>query len=248
VTPRRPGLRMPAGPVSQPPPMSAFRRARGVVSEAAGICGGTELLDLGCGDGAFCAFAAARGAIVHGLDAEPDAIIRASEAMPDVDFRLGLMESLPWPEASFDIVTSFNAIQYSFDPELALSEACRVARPAGGVAVCKWGTPVENEFFAFLMQIGAGGVSADRLPATDPVADAIHDIRLEVVATGAVPAPIELADDAALAASLVRAGVTGAPGASGEREIEAAAAPYRQADGSYRFENRMRYWMIRRPR
>jgi hypothetical protein len=68
------------------------------------------------------------------------------------------------------------------------------------------------------------------------------------VATGAVPAPIELADGAALTASLVRAGAAGAPGTSGEREIEAAAAPYRRADGSYRFENRMRYWMIRRPR
>jgi SAM-dependent methyltransferase len=228
--------------------MSTFRRAWEVVCEAAGIWGGTELLDLGCGDGAFCAFAAARGATVHGLDAEPDAIARALKAMPDVDFRLGLMESLPWPDASFDVVTSFNAVQYSLDPELALAEACRVARPSGGVAVCKWGAPADNEFFAFLTQIEAGGVRADRLPATDPVADAIRHLRLDVVATGEVPAPIELAGDAALAASLVRAGAAAGPGAGGERELVAAAAPYRRADGSYRFENRMCYWMVRWPR
>lgn len=248
MTPRAAESGTPAARVPRRPPMSAFRRAWEAVSEAAGIGAGTELLDLGCGDGEFCAFAAAGGAIVHGLDAEPDAIVRASEAMPEIDFRLGLMESLPWPDASFDVVTSFNAVQYSFDPALALSEACRVARPSGGVAVCKWGTPVENEFFAFLMRIDAGGVRAHRLPSTDPVADAIDDLRLQVAATGTVPAPIELADDAALTASLARAGVADSPGASGEREIAAAAAPYRRTDGSYRFENRLRYWMIRSTR
>ena len=86
------------------------------VADAAGVGDGTSLLDLGCGDGAFCAFAARRGASVHGLDAEPDAIAQAREAVPGGDFRLGLMESLPWAEASFDVVTAFNAVQYALDP------------------------------------------------------------------------------------------------------------------------------------
>src|SRR5438309_3503977 len=96
------------------------------VAGAAGIGDGTSLLDLGCGDGAFCAFAARRGAVVHGLDVEPDAIAEALETVPGADLRLGLMESLPWADASFDVVTSFNAMQYALDTDVALIEASRV--------------------------------------------------------------------------------------------------------------------------
>jgi SAM-dependent methyltransferase len=207
------------------------------VAGAAGVGAGTALLDLGCGDGAFCAFAARRGAAVHGLDAEPDAIAEALERVPDGDFRVGLMEHLPWPDASFDVVTAFNALQYALDAELALIEATRVTRRGGRIAVCKWGPPAENEFFVFLLSIGAGGVREDRLPVTDPVEDAIRAARLPVVATGEVEAPIEIADEAALEVSLARAGVACAG-------TIAEAAPYRQADGTYRFENRQRYWIL----
>lgn len=217
------------------------------VAGAAGIGDGTSLLDLGCGDGAFCAFAARRGAIVHGLDAEPDAIAEALEAVPGADLRLGLMESLPWADASFDVVTSFNALQYALDPEMALIEATRVVRPDGRIAICKWGSPAENDFFAFLTSIGAGGLRGNRLPGTDPVHDAIRGAPVEVLATGNVPAPIEMADEEALEASLARARIDVEAGAFGTKaSVSAAAAPYRRADGSYRFENRLRFWVLGR--
>lgn len=209
------------------------------VADEAGISAGAAVLDLGCGDGAFCAFAARRGAIAHGVDIEPDAIAEALDAVPGADIRLGMMESLPWADASFDVVTSFNTLQYALDAELALTEASRVARPDGRIAICKWGRPDENEFFAFLLSIGAGGVRNELLPATDPVEDAIRATRLPVVAKGEVPAPIEIADDAALEVSLARAGV-------GSASTTREARPYRQADGSYRFENRQRYWILGR--
>jgi SAM-dependent methyltransferase len=208
------------------------------VAEAAAIGDGTSLLDLGCGDGAFCAFAARRGAIVHGLDVEPDAIAEALEAAPGADLRLGLMEDLPWADASFDVVTSFNGLQYALDPEMALIEASRVVRPGGRIAICKWGRPAENEFFAFLTSIGAGGVRADRLADTDPAQEAIRTTGIEVIATGDVPASIEMADEAALEASLARACIRP------EQSPSVAAAPYRRPDGSYRFENRLRFWIL----
>jgi SAM-dependent methyltransferase len=209
--------------------------------DAARVGDGTSLLDLGCGDGRFCAFAADRGAIVHGVDAKPDAIADALDAVPGADFRLAMMESLPWADASFDVVTAFNAVQYALDPDLALAEAARVLRPGGRIAVCKWGPPAGNEFFAFLAAIGAGGVRGDRLPAADPVWDAIRGRRLEVVASSDVAAPIELAGDEALEESLSRAGVAADPLAT---SVAAAAAPFRRADGTYRFENRLRFWIL----
>jgi SAM-dependent methyltransferase len=213
------------------------------VAGAAGVGAGTSLLDLGCGDGAFCAFAAALGAVVHGIDADPDAVAAALGRVPGGDFRLGLMESLPWDDASFDVVTAFDAVQYALDPEAALIEAARVARTDGRIAVCKWGPPESNEFFGFLVELGANGVRADALPATDPVEDAIRATRLNVLAAGEVSAPIEIADDDALESSLVSAGV-----ATATTSVIDAAGPYRRSDGTYRFENRQRYWILGRGR
>jgi SAM-dependent methyltransferase len=225
--------------------VSAFASAWGVVADAARVRGATSLLDLGCGGGAFCAFAADRGATVHGLDADPDTIALALHRVPAGEFRLGLMEHVPWPDDSFDVVTSFNSLQYALDPELALVEAGRVVRPQGRIAICKWGPPAENEFFSFLASIGANGVHGDRLPLTDPVDDAIRATRLRVLATGDVPAPIEMADAGALESSLSRARIVADPVAATEgTDLTAAAAPYRQADGAYRFGNRLRYWIL----
>jgi SAM-dependent methyltransferase len=220
-------------------PTSPYLPAWRELAKRTEIGNGTRLLDVGCGEGAFCAFAAARGAAVHGLDAEPERIAIATERMPQGDFRIGLMEDLPWGDRTFDVVTGLNAFQYALDVERALAEARRVTRAGGRIAICKWGAPQDNEFFAFLGSLGAGGVSLERLPATDPVQDAVRRTCLEVLATGTVAAPMEMADDAALEAALDAAGITG------RARVAAAAAPFRTRDGAYRFENRLRYWIAR---
>jgi SAM-dependent methyltransferase len=230
------------------PRAARFEAAWSVVADAADVALGTSLLDLGCGSGGFCAFAAGRGAAVHGLDVDPEAIGEALEAVPGADLRLGLMEQLPWHAASFDVVTSFNALQYALDAELALAEASRVVRPGGRIAICKWGPPSQNEFFEFLLAVGANGVRGGALPATDPFEDALRAARLVVIAEGHASAPIEMSGEAALMSALARAAIEPDPHTSaGGADLTAAAAPFRQADGSYRFENRLRYWIARPP-
>ena len=224
-----------------------LRAAWQAVADAAGIAERTSVLDLGCGDGGFCVFAAERGAIVHGIDAEPDSIAQAIQAVPGGEFRLGLMETLPWSDATFEVVTAFNAVQYALDPELAVAEASRVLRIGGRLAVCKWAPPAENQFFAFLAAVGANGVRAQPSSGDDPLQGAIRAAHLEVLVTGDVPAAIEMADDAALERSLSRAGIVAEFVTSTQsRSVVAAAAPYRQADGSYRFDNHLRFWVLRR--
>jgi SAM-dependent methyltransferase len=222
---------------------SLFEEAWRVVADAAGIDAGTSVLDLGCGSGGFCRFAADRGAVVHGIDVEPEAIGEALERVPEADLRLGLMEQLPWGDGTFDVVTSFNAVQYALDPELALAEAGRVVRRSGRITICKWGSPAQNEFFSFLLSVGARGVQPEELPDTDPIEELVRRNGLDLLGEGDVPASIELSGDRALAAALVRAGVEAdsstTPGAV------AAAAPYRRRDGGYRFDNRLRYWVVR---
>ena len=225
---------------------ASFEPAWVAVVAAADVTAGTSLLDLGCGSGAFCSFAARRGAVVHGLDIEPEAISQAFEALPDADLRLGLMEHLPWPDDSFDVVTSFNALQYALDTELALAEASRVVRPTGRVAICKWGPPAHNEFFAFLVALGAGGVRGDDLPPSDPVEDVIRASGLQILAEGDVAAPIEMTGEGVLEAALARAGIEADPSVGATTtDVAAAAARYRRPNGGYRFDNHVRYWIVR---
>ena len=79
------------------------------VYDRLGITEGTRVLDVGCGPGGAALLASGRGALVAGLDASPDSIEVARERVPKGDFRVGDMESLSWPERSFDAVTGFNS-------------------------------------------------------------------------------------------------------------------------------------------
>lgn len=94
---------------------------------------GTRLLDCGCGAGRFARMAADRGATVAGIDAANELIEIASERTPQGDFRAGDIEALPWPGASFDVVTGFNAFQFADDKARALAQARRVSQ--GSVVV-----------------------------------------------------------------------------------------------------------------
>ena len=220
----------------EPPSLPAWA----AVARATGVGSGMRLLDVGCGAGEFCALAAARGAAVHGLDATPAAIERARRAIPDGDFQVGLMEDLPWPDASFDVVTGFNSFQYALDIDAALGEARRVSRAGGRLAICKWGRPRDNELLALLVALGAG--PADSLRATDPVDEAVRRAGLDVGHTGEVTVAMEMADPAALEDALISAGALA--GRCDERErwrLLASAARFRRTDGSYRFTSRLRY-------
>ncbi len=210
------------------------------VADATGIGSGIRVLDIGCGAGEFCALAAARGASVHGLDATPVAIEHARRAVPDGDFQAGLMEDLPWPDASFDVVTGFNSFQYALDIDAALGEARRVSRAGGRLAICKWARPEDNEFFALLIALGAGRY--DSLRATDPVDEAVCRAGLAVSRIGEVAVAMEMANAAALEAALISAGALQGPCDERERRrLLETADRFRQPDGGYRFASRLRY-------
>src|SRR6201990_1188149 len=91
------------------------------VLEATGVAAGTRLLDVGCGGGFALLLAARRGAIVSGLDAAPPLLAIARERVPGAALTVGDLEDpLPYPEGAFDVVTSFNSVQYASDPVAAV--------------------------------------------------------------------------------------------------------------------------------
>ncbi len=91
-----------------------------------------DLLDAGCGTGAF-----ARTLIAEGLAPGRITLMDPSEAMlahcADISaFKSkGRLEAIPFEDGSFDIVTCAWALETVPSPELALRELCRIVRKGG---------------------------------------------------------------------------------------------------------------------
>jgi len=100
-----------------------------------------EALDVGMGPGRLCGELDARGWTVSGVDAAPEMVEAARRRLPGAAQRLSCArtEELPFPPASFDLVTATGILEYAV-LERALAEIVRVLRP-GGRAVVSYPNP-----------------------------------------------------------------------------------------------------------
>ncbi|MCZ7568439.1 MAG: methyltransferase domain-containing protein [Ardenticatenaceae bacterium] len=96
---------------------------------------GKQVLDLATGKGRFAIEYARHGADVQALDISGEmlriASATAAEAGVQVRFGLGDAECLPFPDATFDVVSCMEAIMHLPDPASALREMVRVVKPNG---------------------------------------------------------------------------------------------------------------------
>jgi SAM-dependent methyltransferase len=224
------------------------------VLDAAGVGTGTTLLDVGCGGGFAMLLAAARGAAVSGLDATPALLDIARERVPGASVAVGDLEDpLPFEVGSFDVVTSFNSVQYAADPVAVIKNMSHVARPGGLISLLVWGPPEQCESGVMFAEIG---------PLMPPAPGAIawsKDGELERLAALAgltplavrdVPNPLIYPDLATavrtqLSSGPARAAIqhSGLPATRGA--LTRAFAGSRKPDGSYRQENVFRYLTAR---
>ena len=91
-------------------------------------------LDLGCGDGRLSAELAARELV--GADTSRVALDRARGRLPEARLVLVAPDApLPSPDSEYDLVLCTDTIEHVRDVQLLLSEARRVLRPGGRLAL-----------------------------------------------------------------------------------------------------------------
>ena len=218
---------------------------------------GQRVLDIGCGVGVLLGLVAERGAEPFGLDASEELIAAARRRLPSADLRVGDMESLPYEDDSFDLVTGFNSFFFANDFVAALREAGRVARPGAPVVIQVWGPHERNDLEA--MKAIARPFFPPRPADAPQEPDYSSPGVLEALATDAGLTPEEAfdtswacvyPDEETLGRVLVApAGIAAMVGPSREDELKAAIvdglAPYRTDDGSYRLQNEYHFLIAR---
>ncbi len=126
----------------------------------------TPALDLCCGTGDVAFALAARGALVTGLDFSAPMLTVArrrstatarEDSQPTgrvTEFLQGDAQKIPFPDASFDIVTVSYGLRNLASWEAGLREMWRVARPGGRLLVLDFGKPDNalwrSLYFAYL--------------------------------------------------------------------------------------------------
>lgn len=106
------------------------------------IPAGARLLDVACGAGQLTLPAARTGIRVTGLDLAANLVeqARAKAAAEGLQAQVdqGDAESLPYPDASFDVVMSLIGSMFAPRPDLVASEMLRVTRPGGRIIMGNW--------------------------------------------------------------------------------------------------------------
>ncbi len=115
---------------------------RCALCDTADLHAGWRVLDVATGTGNGAIAAARLGCTAVGVDYVPALLERgrgraAAESL-DVELLEGDAESLPFPDASFDAVTSVFGCMFAPDHAQAAAELLRVCRPGGTIALASW--------------------------------------------------------------------------------------------------------------
>jgi ubiquinone/menaquinone biosynthesis C-methylase UbiE len=146
-----------------------INRLRHSVLDLANLSAGHKLLDVGCGTGTLAIQAARRLAgagQVAGVDPAPRQIARARSkarrARVKVDFQSGVIESLSFPDRTFDTVTS-TLMMHHLPSDLrlqGLAEIARVLKPQGRLVLADFDYPDGYQHTTKPAANGYGGTGA----------------------------------------------------------------------------------------
>lgn len=215
---------------------------------ASGVGPGSRVLDVGCGSGDLLAHLQGLGMQPAGIDPAPGMVAVARERAPGCDIRLGVADDLPWPDDTFDLVTSFNALQFA--ERDVLTELTRVTAQDGSIAVANWAEDRHNDL-ATIEAAVADAADEDLPPENDLRVQGglerfMRDAGLRVVSTGIVELPWLVGDPETLVHGVLL-GEDDDTIMDRRSDVLTAATPFRTPAGGYRLVNHFRYAVARLP-
>src|SRR3989344_6325353 len=104
---------------------------------------GKKVLDMGCGTGLYARILKKKGANIKGIDISEEMIKIAREESPDIEFKIGNINKLPYKDEEFDIVLAALVMEYFSSWSMVLKEVRRVLKD-NGLFVFSTGNPVIN--------------------------------------------------------------------------------------------------------
>ncbi|HEV7468705.1 MAG TPA: class I SAM-dependent methyltransferase [Pseudonocardia sp.] len=219
-----------------------------------GVPAGASVLDVGCGPGAFAAFALDRGLRVTGIDEDRRAVAAATAAVPGAEFRTGDAHRPDFPDGSFDVVACIQVLAHVTNPLKVLRESARLVVPGGRIVATVWGREEEcdvrafgESLAAFLPPRDARRTPGGPPPLTEP--DRFRKIAgmagLDVVALDEVTCAFDYPDEDALLGPLLlsdigRYAANRAGPAVVRKTAAAGLARFRTKAGGYRLNNLFR--------
>jgi ubiquinone/menaquinone biosynthesis C-methylase UbiE len=126
------------------------------VAVTAAVRPGERVLDVACGTGVLARAAAElvgqHGEVV-GLDPDEGMLAVAARHRSKIEWRVGVAESLPFEDDTFDAVLSQFGLMFFRDPLQALREVRRVLRRGGRTVVAVWGPLEETPAYAAFVRL-----------------------------------------------------------------------------------------------
>jgi SAM-dependent methyltransferase len=129
-----------------------FEAVAGLIWERVSVSEGADVLDIGTGTAVVPRALVSRFpdvGSVTGCDWSSGMMRVARVRMPALRLVAADAGSLPFRDAVFDVVTASFVLSHLLDPQAGLSEAHRVLKPGGLVAVTSWATDTDEHAAAW---------------------------------------------------------------------------------------------------